>query len=128
MGILLWGEMHFLISWNLQTNTRETHTQYFSKHERHKKISFPDFEHQVHPAAYMVHKGINPVIDSYSAFFDNKKLSCTDMEEHLRGKGITDIYVCGIAYDVCVGASHPSSVWGRWTRSLSISCCSVRTC
>ncbi len=58
---------------------------------------------KVHPQAFIVHKGINPVIDSYSAFFDNKKLSHTEMEAYLRSKNITDVYVCGIAYDVCVG-------------------------
>ena len=50
-----------------------------------------------------MYKGTNPDIDSYSAFFDNKKLSHTDMEEFLRNRGVTDVFVCGIAYDVCVG-------------------------
>ena len=58
---------------------------------------------KVHPQAYQVYKGTNPNIDSYSAFFDNKKLSHTDMEEFLRARGVTDLFVCGIAYDVCVG-------------------------
>ncbi|TRY73869.1 hypothetical protein TCAL_05063 [Tigriopus californicus] len=52
--------------------------------------------------AMVVHKGINPDIDSYSAFYDNKKISHTEMEAHLRSKNVTDIFVCGIAYDVCV--------------------------
>ncbi len=75
--------------------------------------SLPTFSLQVHPQSFMVHKGINPVIDSYSAFFDNKKLSFTEMEAHLRGRGVTDIYVCGIAYDVCVGGSGGSGR-GEW--------------
>ncbi|KAI1282046.1 Nicotinamidase [Halotydeus destructor] len=49
-----------------------------------------------------VFKGTNPVIDSYSAFWDNGKLSETVLNSQLRSRGITDIYVCGIAYDVCV--------------------------
>ena len=60
---------------------------------------------QVPPSASIVYKGSNPDIDSYSAFFDNGKLSHTEMEEYLRSHGVTDAYVCGIAYDVCVGES-----------------------
>lgn len=57
---------------------------------------------KVVPNGIVVHKGINPDIDSYSAFYDNKKISHTEMEAHLRSKNVTDIFVCGIAYDVCV--------------------------
>ena len=57
------------------------------------------------PNASIIYKGSNPNIDSYSAFFDNGKLSHTEMEEFLRSNGVTDTYVCGIAYDVCVGES-----------------------
>ena len=32
----------------------------------------------------MVHKGSNPHVDSYSAFFDNQKLSKTCLEELIR--------------------------------------------
>lgn len=42
-------------------------------------------------------------MDSYSVFWDNKKLSDTSLCAQLKQKGITDIYVCGLAYDVCVG-------------------------
>jgi nicotinamidase/pyrazinamidase len=50
-----------------------------------------------------VYKGINPEIDSYSAFFDNQKRSRTCLEERLRENRATDVYVCGLAYDICVG-------------------------
>ena len=58
---------------------------------------------QVHPEGITIKKGITPYIDSYSAFFDNKKLGHTELESLVRGRGITDVFVCGIAYDVCVG-------------------------
>ena len=51
----------------------------------------------------MIKKGVTPYIDSYSAFFDNNKLQHTELEELIRKKEISDIYICGIAYDVCVG-------------------------
>lgn len=50
----------------------------------------------------IVHKGLNPKIDSYSAFFDNGRLSETILQTVLKDKGITRVYVCGIATDVCV--------------------------
>lgn len=50
-----------------------------------------------------VYKGTNPEVDSYSVFWDNKKLSDTTLNAQLKMKGTTDIYVCGLAYDVCVG-------------------------
>lgn len=66
---------------------------------------------QVPSGASIIYKGSNPDIDSYSAFFDNGKLSHTEMEEFLRSHGVTDTYICGIAYDVCVGesAGQPAS-------------------
>ena len=47
--------------------------------------------------------GTNPDVDSYSAFFDNQKLSKTSLEDIIKKEDVTDIYVCGIATDVCVG-------------------------
>ena len=67
---------------------------------------------QVHPAAKVVHKGINPSIDSYSAFFDNAKLGKTSLEEIIREGEVTDVYVCGIATDVCVGEYCQTPVSG----------------
>ena len=58
---------------------------------------------KVHPNGHVIYKGVNPDVDSYSAFFDNQKLSKTSLEEMIRKEGVTDVYVCGIATDVCVG-------------------------
>ena len=58
---------------------------------------------QVHPEGKFVHKGVNSDVDSYSAFFDNKKISQTDLEEKMRKDGVTDAFVCGLALDLCVG-------------------------
>lgn len=48
-------------------------------------------------------KGAKSDIDSYSAFFDNCKLNETTLNADLRKHGVTDLYVCGLAADVCVG-------------------------
>jgi nicotinamidase/pyrazinamidase len=47
-------------------------------------------------------KGIDPGIDSYSAFFDNAHLRATGLGDYLRGEGVTDVYLLGLATDYCV--------------------------
>ena len=50
-----------------------------------------------------VHKGTHSEIDSYSAFWDNNKIAQTELAKQMKDKNVTDLYVCGLAYDVCVG-------------------------
>lgn len=47
-------------------------------------------------------KGMDKNIDSYSGFFDNGKKKATGMDAYLKGRGITEIYVTGLAADYCV--------------------------
>jgi nicotinamidase/pyrazinamidase len=47
-------------------------------------------------------KGTDPGVDSYSGFFDNGRRHATGMGEWLKGRGITEVYVCGLATDYCV--------------------------
>lgn len=70
-----------------------------------------------------VYKGTNPDVDSYSVFWDNKKLSETTLNAQLLEKGITDVYVCGVAYDVCVGATAVDSLASGY-RTVLIEDCS----
>ena len=51
----------------------------------------------------IVNKGTHPSVDSYSAFWDNNRQSQTDLVKILSKHKVTDVYVCGVAYDVCVG-------------------------
>ena len=48
------------------------------------------------------HKGENPAIDSYSAFFDNGHRQKTALDAWLRERGITELIVMGLATDYCV--------------------------
>lgn len=52
--------------------------------------------------ALKIYKGSHPDTDSYSAFWDNLKRSETSLHSELRNRGITTVFVCGLAYDVCV--------------------------
>ena len=47
-------------------------------------------------------KGMNPEIDSYSAFFDNGHRKSTGLADYLHGRGVTEVVVAGLAADYCV--------------------------
>jgi len=51
---------------------------------------------------HVVQKGTDPMIDSYSAFYDNEHRQATGLAGHLRGKGVDSLFICGLAADVCV--------------------------
>ena len=50
----------------------------------------------------VVRKGTDKSIDSYSTFFDNARRKKTDLEEFLREKRVTEVFICGLATDYCV--------------------------
>ena len=52
--------------------------------------------------AHVFHKGIDPVIDSYSTFFDNAHRRHTGLAHYLEKRGIKNIYLMGLAVDYCV--------------------------
>lgn len=47
-------------------------------------------------------KGTNPEIDSYSGLYDNGHRKATGLADYLRGRGIREVYVAGLAADYCV--------------------------
>jgi nicotinamidase/pyrazinamidase len=59
-------------------------------------------ELSLHNVAAIFRKGMNPEIDSYSAFYDNEHKKSTGLSDYLKGKGVTEVYVCGLAGDFCV--------------------------
>lgn len=51
---------------------------------------------------HVVRKGLEPRIDSYSAFFDNGHRKATGLADYLHGIGAEQLFVMGLAADVCV--------------------------
>ena len=47
-------------------------------------------------------KGTDAGIDSYSGFFDNGHRKSTGLGEWLKERGVTEVFVCGLATDYCV--------------------------
>jgi nicotinamidase/pyrazinamidase len=52
--------------------------------------------------ARVFRKGADATVDSYSGFFDNGHRRTTGLGEYLKGRGVSDVYVCGLATDYCV--------------------------
>jgi nicotinamidase/pyrazinamidase len=61
-----------------------------------------------HPALDLPHaeliarKGFRREIDSYSAFLENDHVTPTGLAGYLRERGLTRLFLCGLAYDFCV--------------------------
>lgn len=61
--------------------------------------------------AEVFQKGTDPKIDSYSGFFDNARRKATGLGDYLKERGVTDVYLCGLATDYCAKFSALDSVW-----------------
>jgi len=59
---------------------------------------------------HVIHKGTEPHVDSYSAFFDNARRKETGLAKLLRKHGVTELHVMGLATDYCVRATALDAV------------------
>lgn len=57
---------------------------------------------ETRPIEAIFRKGMNPAIDSYSAFYDNGHQRSTGLAGFLREKKANKLFICGLAGDVCV--------------------------
>ncbi|MEW6003716.1 MAG: bifunctional nicotinamidase/pyrazinamidase [Stygiobacter sp.] len=58
----------------------------------------------------ILRKGMNPEIDSYSAFYDNGHQKSTGLAYYLKGKNVNEIYLVGLAGDFCVYYSAKDAI------------------
>jgi nicotinamidase/pyrazinamidase len=58
----------------------------------------------------ILRKGTSVNLDSYSAFFENDKCTETGLHYYLKGLGVREVYLCGLATDYCVYYSAADSV------------------
>jgi nicotinamidase/pyrazinamidase len=56
-------------------------------------------------AELILRKGFRPQIDSYSAFFENDRVTPTGLGGYLEERDLTRVFLAGLAYDFCVGYS-----------------------
>ena len=63
---------------------------------------------EIHPdltvdrAELIVRKGFRKDLDSYSAFYENDKVTPTGLSGYLKERGLHDLYLVGLATDYCV--------------------------
>ncbi|WP_114778289.1 bifunctional nicotinamidase/pyrazinamidase [Botryobacter ruber] len=71
-----------------------------------------DFPPELHTAKIeaIFRKGMDPEIDTYSGFFDNGHLKTTGLADYLRGKNVQQVYLTGLAGDICVYLSGIDSL------------------
>jgi len=58
----------------------------------------------------IVRKGTNPLVDSYSGFFDNAKRGDTGLHDILQREGVEEVYILGLARDYCVAFTAQDAV------------------
>jgi nicotinamidase/pyrazinamidase len=61
---------------------------------------------------------MNPEVDSYSGFYDNRHKISTGLAGYLREKGSPELYFCGIAADICVYYTIVDAVREGFTATL----------
>ena len=57
---------------------------------------------QIPHAAPLLRKGMDRTIDSYSAFYENDRKTPTGLIGYLRERGLTRVFLAGLAFDFCV--------------------------
>lgn len=74
------------------------------------------------PVSAIIRKGGDPEVDSYSGFRNNwnreGERPPTGLAGYLRERGIEELYVCGLARDVCVKWTAEDSIAAGFTTTL----------
>ena len=60
---------------------------------------------RVPQAQLIIRKGFHCDVDSYSAFMEADRRTSTGLAAYLKARGITKLYLCGLATDYCVAWS-----------------------
>jgi nicotinamidase/pyrazinamidase len=53
-------------------------------------------------ADVVIRKGFHPHIDSYSTFYENDRATPTGLAGYLRERGVSEVFLAGLATDFCV--------------------------
>lgn len=74
-------------------------------------------------AELIIRKGFRPAIDSYSAFFENDRITPTGLAGYLRERGIDDLTLVGLATDYCVAYSALDAVAQGFRTRVRLDAC-----
>ena len=75
------------------------------------------------PSSLIIRKGMNPAIDSYSAFFENDHSTSTGLAGYLRDKNIQRVVCTGLAFDFCVFYSAQDAVQQKFETIVVTDAC-----
>ena len=87
-----------LVHYGLQTLWPEHVLQHTEGAAFHPTLHIPHAE-------LILRKGFRRHIDSYSAFLENDHRTTTGLAGYLHERGLHRLFLCGLAYDFCVGYS-----------------------
>lgn len=74
-------------------------------------------------AAAVIRKGINPKIDSYSAFYENDRRTPTGLLGYVKERGFRRIFFAGLALDFCVRYSAEDVCREGFPTFVIVDCC-----
>ena len=74
-------------------------------------------------ASLILRKGMNPDVDSYSAFFENDQATSTGLAGWLEARGIDTLHMAGLATDYCVAWSALDAVKLGFNTSVVMPAC-----
>lgn len=75
------------------------------------------------PAHLVIRKGFRPGIDSYSAFYENDRVTPTGLDGWLKNIGVTQVTLVGLATDYCVAYSALDAVSHGFTTTVVEGAC-----
>ena len=74
-------------------------------------------------AAAIIRKGMNPMVDSYSAFFENDQTTTTGLGDLLRAHDIGSVTLVGLATDFCVAWSAADAAKLGFNVTIDLKAC-----
>ncbi|WP_418610320.1 isochorismatase family protein [Gluconobacter cerinus] len=75
------------------------------------------------PISHIIHKGMAQNRDSYSAFFDNDRVTSTGLNALLSGLSINHVVICGLALDFCVAATAEDAMRCGFRTDIALEAC-----
>jgi nicotinamidase/pyrazinamidase len=74
-------------------------------------------------ASLILRKGLHRQVDSYSAFLEADRTTKTGLDGYLTSRGITALYLCGLATDYCVAwSAEDARTFGFKTTVIEDAC------
>jgi nicotinamidase/pyrazinamidase len=74
-------------------------------------------------ASLILRKGSHRKVDSYSAFLEADRTTKTGLDGYLTSRGVTEVFVCGLATDFCVAwSAEDARAFGFEARILEDAC------